>query len=762
MHPIEIVGLVILGVIIVGSGWTIIRGRRVRQERDEQAMAESIAAKAHIANTLHPVIDPDLCIGSLSCLAACPEGDILGVVNGKAALINASACIGHGKCALECPVGAIRLVFGSSERGIDLPEISEFFETTRNGVHIVGELGGMGLIKNAITQGLQVADYLASGLAALQAPGELVDVAIVGAGPAGLATALGLRKAGKTFRVLEQESVGGTIANYPRQKIVMSETVPMPFIGKFGKKHISKEELLATWQKALSKAKVQVEQGVRVIEIGGEDGAFALETSKGVVAARKVVLAVGRRGTPRKLGVPGEELSKVAYRLIDPQQYEGTKVLVVGGGDAGMEAAMQIAESTDAEVTLAVQSPDFTAGREANKRRVKELAAKGVLKTLMGTKTVAITPDMVRLDQQGSPVEIANDFVIVCAGGVLPTEFLTRSGIRMRRYEGQALGEVRPDEMPTQMMNAVPIPAPKVSRGSAKASAEKSKRRRLALVLFALGALTIAGLWVLGADYYLLPKAQRLNHPANAMLKSSGPWGHGVGIVATLFMMSNFLYSVRKRWRRMKGAGPINNWLTFHQFVGFMSPLVIAFHAAFQSNNVLATATAASLAIVVATGIVGRFIFGLVPTADGRTLEYGTVMQRWEQLKIRIESQAKGAQDIKTLSGLLAHATAQASPQPLWKLLVTTPFDDLRVRRSVARIRTSFPSRAAYVDFKETFMRLHRLRIQVTFYRSLKKFMSVWRVLHVVLAVALVFIICAHIGVSLFLGYQWVFSQSAA
>ena len=343
-----------------------VRRRMARHRRTLEEIAKKGGEK--IPLSLHPVIDPDICIGSLTCLKSCPEGDILGVVNGAARLIHGDHCIGHGRCAAECPVDAIKLVFGTSERGVDLPMVDQFFESSRPGVHIVGELGGMGLIKNAITQGIQVGNRLAQVTPRTGGEG-VVDVAIVGAGPAGMATALALRSAGRSFRVLEQGSVGGTIAQYPRQKVVMTEAVQLPLYGKFGKKLISKEELLETWKKVLEKGKIRIDEGVKVSGIEGSDGAFTVVTSHGPVRARKVVLATGRRGTPRKLGVPGEELTKVTYNLIDPEQYQGCSVLVVGGGDSALEAAIQLAESTDAQVCISYRGDSFGRVREANRKR---------------------------------------------------------------------------------------------------------------------------------------------------------------------------------------------------------------------------------------------------------------------------------------------------------------------------------------------------------------------------------------------------------
>src|SRR5512133_251887 len=214
----------LIAVALVAGG--LVGRRWARTRRDTAALEEKRRRGLHLARSLHPVIDPDICIGSLSCLKACPEGDILGVVDGAARLVHADHCIGHGRCAAECPVGAIRLVFGSAERGVDLPEVDEFFESSRAGVHVVGELGGMGLIKNAITQGLQAAERLADVLR-----GSDQQVVVVGAGPAGLATALGLKACGVRYRLLEQDTVGGSVAHYPRRKVVMTEAVDLPLHG---------------------------------------------------------------------------------------------------------------------------------------------------------------------------------------------------------------------------------------------------------------------------------------------------------------------------------------------------------------------------------------------------------------------------------------------------------------------------------------------------------------------------------------------------
>ncbi|HZY02179.1 MAG TPA: NAD(P)-binding domain-containing protein [Anaeromyxobacteraceae bacterium] len=709
--------------------------RRVRRSAvDAEALGRAEEQERNLPRSLHPVIDPDLCIGSLSCLKTCPEGDILGMVHGAATLVHGDHCIGHGRCAAECPVGAIQLVFGTARRGLELPELSEFFESSRPGVFVVGELGGMGLIKNALRQGLELAEHLAQRRGALR-EGQ-TEVAVVGAGPAGLATSLGMRARGMAFRLLEQDVLGGAVAHYPRGKVVMTETVALPFHGRFGKRRISKEELAAAFRRMVEKAGLEVEEGVRVTGLEGVEGDFTVLTSHGPVRSRQVVLAVGRRGTPRRLGVPGEDLPKLVYALDDPQQYRGTRVLVVGGGDSGVEAACQLAEETDAQVALSYRKPEPSC-RAPNRERAAALARSGRLRLFPGSQVRHIGVQEVDLETAGRLLRLPNDFVVASIGGEAPAELLQKAGVSMRRYFGEARGPRRGG----------------AGHAEARERAQRRRERRLALLYAGLGAAVLALLAWRGWDYYLTPARERLRLPLHASLKSAGPWGHGVGMVATAFMLGNFLYAARKRVSPLSGMGDIRLWLLFHVFVGFMSPLVIAFHAAFQSRNLLATATAIALGVVVLTGVVGRFIYGLIPASGGKALEVEDLQGSFVRARAEIEPFLEQASDPAPLQRLFEAATAPLPPRSLAGSLVQLPLQSLRSWRALRRAALVFESRAAYAGFAADFHRLERLRIQIGLSRSAKTLMRGWRIFHASLAAFLVLAIAAHIGVSLWLGY---------
>jgi thioredoxin reductase (NADPH) len=388
--------------------------------------------------SLHPVIDSVKCIGCGSCVSACPENNVLGLINGKAQLIHPTHCIGHGACKEACPMNAIMLVFGTEKRGVDIPDVKENFETNMPGIFIAGELGGMGLIRNAVEQGSQALENIMKVNGIGNGKQEVFDLVIVGAGPAGIAASLGALSNKLNFVTVEQETLGGTVAHYPRGKLVMTAPVQMPMVGKIRFTETTKEQLLDFWQKVEKKTGVTIQYQERVEEITAQGEGYLVTTTKGSYRTRTVLLAIGRRGTPRKLGVPGEDLPKVVYRLIDAGQYRGQDVLVVGGGDSALEAAVSLAEQPDTRVTVSYRSGAFSRAREKNRKKVAQAESEGRLTVVFNSNVKLIKKDSVLIDHDGELLEIRNDDVIVSAGGVLPTPFLKKIGIQVETMHGAA------------------------------------------------------------------------------------------------------------------------------------------------------------------------------------------------------------------------------------------------------------------------------------------------------------------------------------
>lgn len=409
------------------------RRREKHLRGHEEILHESRESGLTDPMCLHPVVDPLLCIGSSSCATACPEGS-LGIINGKAQLINPSVCIGHGACMAACPMEAIKLVFGTEKRGIDIPFVTPNFETNVPGIFIAGELGGMGLVRKAAEQGKQAMNAIKD----LKQTGKTeFDVVVVGAGPAGIAAGLGAIQHKLRYRIVDQEdSLGGTVYQYPRNKIVMTSPVHLPLIGKVKMTEVSKEALLEFWHGIIDKTGLSIHFRERMEAIRPDGDGFLVKTTAGEYSTRAVLLAIGRRGTPRKLGVEGEDLPKVVYRLIDPEQYQGQKVLVVGGGDSALEAALAISEQAGTQVALSYRGEVFGRVKPKNRTRLDEAQAGGHIRVMLSSTVTRITPQSVILEYGAKPVELPNDAVIISAGGVLPIDLLKKVGIHFETKHG--------------------------------------------------------------------------------------------------------------------------------------------------------------------------------------------------------------------------------------------------------------------------------------------------------------------------------------
>ena len=406
------------------------RRRRVRINLGDEAPPEP-------PPTLHPYIDPSICMGSAACVSACPEGDILGLLDGRSRLVGPSHCIGHGECARNCPVDAITLVFGTLRRGVDIPDVSQHFESSVPGIYLIGELTGMGLIRNAVIQANQAVAHLIRQRGQDTGPpaAGTVDVIIVGAGPAGIAATLSCMAAGLSTLTLEQEAdIGGAARHYPRQKLVMTAPMDLGIYGKVRLSEVRKEELIELWQDVQVRTALEVVCGVSVTGIEHLETGFAVLAGDRRFMGRRLMLAVGRRGTPRRLGVPGEERPSVVYTLLDPDQYQGQEVVVNGGGDSALEAACALVDAGAGPVHLVHRRSGFDRARERNRERLQGLVDAGSLTLHLERNIKTIGDDEIHLD---CGTALPTTELIICVGGTMPTGLLDAAGARVAQHFGR-------------------------------------------------------------------------------------------------------------------------------------------------------------------------------------------------------------------------------------------------------------------------------------------------------------------------------------
>ncbi len=406
-----------------------LKSLKVREEKAQKS-AENGKLMSEGPRAQHPHIDVNYCIGCQSCTHVCPEGDVLAMLGGKAAIVNGYKCIGHSLCAEACPVGAITMVMTSPSMSADLPRLTPEFETNVPNLFIAGELGGLALIKNAVNQGRECIDTIARRIAtAPPLDKDVHDVVIIGAGPAGISASLRAIEKKLKFVTIEKDEVGGTVSKYPRQKLVMTSPVEFPMYGKFEKLQLSKENLLAFWDMVLNRADFNAVTGEKIENIQKFGDVFTISSANNQYRARAVILALGRAGDPRKLGVKGEELPKVMYRLIEADHYVNKKILVVGGGDSAVEAAMGLARQVGNEVTLSYRQAQFSRIKDRNAKRIEDDMRAGKVKVLFNSSPVEFKAESVVLQANGQTQEIPNDFVWIFAGGTPPNDFLKKIGV---------------------------------------------------------------------------------------------------------------------------------------------------------------------------------------------------------------------------------------------------------------------------------------------------------------------------------------------
>jgi thioredoxin reductase (NADPH) len=423
---------ILLCVIVV---FIYLRKKKRESGIVDEKIKEAKEAGLHEPNSLHPYVDPNRCIQTGACISACPEKDILGIRNGKATIINATRCIGHGACFHACPTEAISLRMGTEKRGVELPHVNHNFETNVPGIFIAGELGGMGLIRNAVEQGRQAVENIVKSFK--KGHSASFDLIIIGAGPAGISGSLAAKKAGLKFLVLEQDTLGGTVFTFPRKKIIMTSPMDLPLYGKIKLFETSKSELLDLWQAVLGKNNITITENSKVDSIISENGIFKVRTIKGEeYTAATILLTIGRRGTPRKLNVPGEMKEKVAYRLLEPEEILGKNVIVVGGGDSAVESALLLADHN--HVILSYRQEVFNRIKPNNNIALNKAVTEGKLEVKLGSNLISIENDSILLSlaKEAEATKYANDLVYIFAGGELPTQFLEKAGIKITKKFG--------------------------------------------------------------------------------------------------------------------------------------------------------------------------------------------------------------------------------------------------------------------------------------------------------------------------------------
>lgn len=726
--------------------------RRTEQKRMTEVWEERQKARARgtdRARLQYPNIDLARCIGCGTCVAACPEDQVLGMLHGQAVVLHGARCVGHGLCARECPTGAIVVAIGDLSKRQDIPIVDERFEAPKvPGLFLAGELTGWSLVRTAIVQGTAVVDevvrrleldwragdgrpQLALAQGELAAPDneQPLDLVIVGAGPGGLAASLRATEKKLQHTVLEQEELGGTVAKYPRRKLVMTQPVELPLVGQIKRTSFEKEELIELWQKTAADHKLPIRTGVVFQRVERrDDGVLMVHTNKGVWKAHNVLLALGRRGTPRKLGIPGEDLPKVSYSLLDAQSYEGRKILVVGGGDSAIEAALGLAE-TGNEVTLSYRQSTFSRLRARNETRILEAMAKKTIRMEWESQLKLVDPERVVLATKNGDVEIANDEVFVFAGGTPPFELLEKSGVSFDPNERQDAPRADSDNGLVQGLVAA-----------------------LAISLLVLAATFV---W---REYYFKDGPDRPLHQLHQYLRPSGDWGLWLGVVSTALIVFNLLYLLRRAEKLPWPKASLQAWMTSHVATGIGAFLFAALHSGLIPGNTVGGHAFWALAFLVVTGAIGRWFYSFVPrAANGRELALEEVHTRMAALSSEWDRGSKFGQMARDgVQRLVAEGRWEGN---FFARLMALRKSERNMRQFMADLRAQGEREGIAPDKLASLLdlarRAQRTALVAAHYEDVRAILGSWRWFHRWVALFMVIVVAIHIWVALQYGAMW-------
>jgi len=735
--------------VLVGLGAALGVGLALARREELARMAEAVAARerneragARSTRPTLPVVDLSRCLGCATCVAACPEDGVLELVHGQAVVVRAARCVGVAACERECPVDAITVgpVTDADPERADLPAIGRTLEAVgAPGVFLAGEVTGHATIKTAIEHGVRAVREAALAGAG-RVPLPQLDVAIVGAGPAGLAAALEARRLGLTSVTLEREAgPGGTVAKYPRHKLVVNEPVELPLHGRLRRNAYHKEELIALWSDLTERHGLDIRYGEPLarLERDAQDGPFTLWTAKGAHRARAVIFAVGRRGAPRRLGVPGEDLAKVAYGLADTAERRAQRVLVVGGGDSAVEAALALAEQPGNDVTLSYRRAEFVRLTARNAAALEAARAAARLRVWTESEVVGISPDAVELTRASGAAltreRLANDAVFVLAGGSPPKELLAASGVSFDpELRQRALGL-------EENAGAGSLPnTPRALRGVSGALA------------LALGTTAVAVGFVLSQrGYYLAGSAARAVHPAHEWLRPARGLGLGFGLLATAAVALNLLYLLRRRGRFGLRFGALRSWMTLHVVTGVAALVAALLHAACVPSHGAGAHTFWALLVIAATGAVGRALYAAVPrAANGRELELGEALAAFEREVTDSGRDDPFAAEASREVRAMVH-TRQWRGTLAGRLIALLGVH-VDQRRALARIAARGRARGIEAERIERALllarRAHRLALGAAHLEDLRALLATWRYIHRWASVLMVALLALHVA----------------
>lgn len=733
--------LIWVPVLFMGLACLFLWLRRLEFSADTQVYRELQLATqrgSRTARLQYPDIDLNQCIGCGLCIDACPESGVLELIHGQAVVVHGARCVGHGRCAEACPTNGIALTFSDLSTRRDLPVLADDLEAIgTQGLYLAGEVTGFALVKTAIGQGVAVANAAAKQIKALRDSNSKTlesvhDMVIVGAGPGGLACALRAKELGLDPLILEQEDrIGGTVAGYPRKKMVMTQPVHLPLFGRLPKLTYQKEELVELWERVSDENVLPIRFGHRLTQITRrEDGLFRVETDQGAEVARTVTLALGRRGTPRKLNVEGEELDKVAYSLLDAESYRGKNILVVGGGDSAVEAAVGLSKQPGNQVTLSYRKDAFTRIKARNETALERALSQKLLTVLTGSQVISIGQDSVTLRQEQSEdtgeIELPNDFVFVFAGGIPPYELLERSGISFDPANRPAVAD----------------------------ATGRSTGLSIALSLVFICTLAMAAWAFSHWDYYSLGANQRPVSLLHPQLRPSSLFGITFGIIACALFAWNLSYLIRKSTligRFLPGS--LQFWMGSHVLTGMAAFLCVLVHAGFTMKNAAGGHALLALSLVVIAGCIGRYLYAFVPrAANGAELDLDKVRAQLTTLSSDWDRQGRGhgAQVRAQIDELVDAARWRPS---LFSRIRTLVVGQIQLRYSLRKLtregqQEGIPH-SEIMQIQSLARRSYRLTLQVTHYEEIRSILSSWRYIHRWMALLMIVLVLIHIVTAL-------------